>query len=326
MAMSLIAQETGETIVWSRDADETTISGVFDDVSCAGVLTTIAKRLGLQLSEVDGIFFIGSASKGDSLSAVVRLPLSDSERCIKAFESCLSDYGKVQPLGSCAVVNDYLYNIKKVCSVAHEVRQRSLKGYIAEIYFLRMKNSELIDLQARLNVEGIDIFSSSLTLEKLFSMYLDVSGNALESMVDSRPIVYLSEGRESVLEVGTEIVKSRSTVSSEGYSTVTGYDTFSDGVRVALTPVRLSSDVISLDVGLSVSTFTESGSGELPTSSKSSINSPGLLLTDGGVFFVGSLRSTKKEQGIGLFTFNRQNSDEILTVWVKIREILYTPS
>lgn len=327
LAMSTISEQTGETIVWSREADDTTISGVYDDASCEVVLTAIAKRLGLQLSVVDGVFFIGTATKGDSVSTVVRIPISDRDQCVKAFEGCLSDYGKIVFLGSCVVVNDYLYNVKKVCQVVREVRERSLKGYVAELYFIRMKNSDLIDLQARLNVEGIDVFSSSLTLEKLFSMYLDCAGTSSQMAVESRPVVYLSEGRESVFEVGSELVRSRSSISSEGYSTVTGYETFTDGVRVALTPMRLSDKVISLDVDLSVSTFNDLSSGEeVPVSSKSSIKSPGLLLTDGGVYFVGSLRSVKKETGVGVFTFNRSESDEILTVWVKIREVLYNAS
>lgn len=324
LAMSTITEQSGAVIVWSKDADETVVTGVFDDTEVSSVLTAIAKRVGMQLSNVDGVYFIGTASKGDSVSTVVRLPLSDKEQAVKAFQGCLSDYGRVECFGSCIVVNDYLYNVRKVCQVARDVRERNLKGYIAEVFFLRMKDTQLLDVQARLRVEGIDVFSSSVTLERLFSMYLDVTGTKTGLTLENRPVMYLTEGRKSTLDVGSEITRSRSAVSSEGYSTVTGYDKFNDGVSISLTPVRLTRDIISLDFELSVSSFSDSDSDEdIPVSSKSSLTSPGLLLTDGGVYFVGSLRVSKKEKSLGIFTFNGNNSDEILTVWVKIREILY---
>ena len=278
LAMSTITEQSGAVIIWSKDADETVVTGVFDDTEVSSVLTAIAKRVGMQLSNVDGVYFIGTANKGDSVSTVVRLPLSDKEQAVKALEGCLSDFGKVQHFGSCIVVNDYLYNVRKVCQVVREVRERNLKGYIAEVYFLRMKDTQLLDVQARLRVEGIDVFSSSVTLERLFSMYLDITGTKTGLTLENRPVMYLTEGRKSTLDVGSEITRSRSAVSSEGYSTVTGYDKFSDGVSISLTPVRLTRDIISLDFELSVSNFSDSDSEEdIPVSSRSSLTSPGLL-------------------------------------------------
>ena len=79
-----------------------------------------------------------------------------------------------------------------------------------------------------------------------------------------------------------------------------------------------------MDVNLSVSEFIESESVKddtIPTTKKSVIESPGVLLKDGEVFFVGSLRISQTVKGGQLFGISGSRSDEIVTVWIQIREL-----
>lgn len=325
VAMSEISSVTGVSIVWGQEADRTYISGVYDDVDVSSLLSAIAKRYGLAVTDFDGVIFLGSPSQSDLVSVVVRCPFID-EIVLPSFQSCLSEVGKVAQVGNCFLVSDYVLNVRKFFRVVDSLREKMGRSYVAELFFIRVKSSALLDLQAKLQTQAVDLFSCSWNLDELFNMMLSVDGNSLFRSIQNTPRLYLSEGRTAKLSVGSELVRSRNSVSSEGYSTVSGYEKFSDGIEVSLTPSKLDSNLISLDVSLSVSKFDEASLTEVPVNDKSEIVTPGVLVTDGGTFFLGSLQMSEKSKGVNLFGYNQTDSDEIITVWVKIREVFLNKS
>ncbi|MDO4628511.1 MAG: hypothetical protein Q4C70_04965 [Planctomycetia bacterium] len=320
LAMTEISNQTGVSIVWGKDADNTYISGTFTETDVNALLLAIARRYEMGLSDFDGVLFMGKPSQADFYSFVLRVPFND-KNLLAPLQACLSETGKIEVFGTCYVVSDYVYNIKKVVSVVSSLREKMGRSYVAEVFFIRMRNSQLIDIQAELATEGVDLFSCSWNLDTLFSAYLTVDGGLSETRILNTPRLYLSEGRSATLSVGTELTRSRSSVSAEGYSTVSGYDKFTDGVEITLCPARVSSDVISVDVNLSVSRFDEGSGSEVPKNSKSSIISPGVLVTDGSVYFLGSLDVSEKSRAFRLFGVTDSIIDEVVTIWLKIREL-----
>lgn len=325
VAMSTISAETGVTIVWGTDCDETLISGVYSESKIGDLLLAVAKRNGMQLSDLGGVYYIGTGSRSDLVSTVVRSPTSDAESLKIALRGCLTEYGSVEVVGSNLIVNDYLYNVKKVVDLVGIIRENNLRGYVAQLYFVRMKNSDLLDLQAKFSVENVDLFGSSLNLDTLFKAVLQISAETDRMTVENSPVLYLAEGREASLTIGNEITKSQNSISSEGYSTIAGYKSFSDGITISLLPSRLSTDIISLDVTMTVSQFSDSlvSYSDIPETTKSEIVSPGVLLTPGSVYFLGSLHQRKSEKTGRFFGVSSSDSEEIVTVWVKIREISF---
>ncbi|MBP3695247.1 MAG: hypothetical protein J6J31_12535 [Thermoguttaceae bacterium] len=320
VAMAEISSVTGVPIVWGQEADKTYISGIYEEVDVNSLLLAIGKRYGLGLSNLDGVYFMGTPSQSDFVSIVVRSPFADPQ-LMPAVQSCLSENGKIAVFGSCYVISDYVYNVRKVVGVIDSLREKMGRSYIAELFFIRCKSSELLNLQAKLETEAVDLFSCSWNLEELFSALLSVEGTRQVRMIQNTPRLYLSEGRQATLTVGSELVRSRSSVSSEGYSTVSGYEKFNDGIEVSLTPSRIGDSLISLDVDLSVSKFDSDSLSDVPKNDKSSIVSPGVLVTDGGVYFLGSLQMQEQSRGSNFFGVNSVDSDELITVWVKIREV-----
>lgn len=320
VAMSEISSVTGLSIVWSQEADKTYISGTFDEVNVNALLLAIGKRYGLAVTDLDGVIFMGTPSQSDCCSVVVRCPFVD-KTLTRTFESCLSESGSVVQMGTCYIISDYVYNVKKVLEVVEAIREKMGRSYIAELYFVRMKSTQLLDIQAKLSAQNVDIFSCTLNLETLFKMVLNVEASKGLQTIANTPRLYLSEGRTARLTVGSQLVRSRSSVSSEGYSTVSGYDTFNDGIEICLTPSRVDSDLIALDVNLSVSKFNSDSVSDVPANDKSEIVSPGVLVTDGGIYFLGSLQMTEKKKSGIILGVNDYQADEIVTVWVKIREL-----
>ena len=318
-ALAEISAETGASIVWSKEADSTYISGTFSGVDVNNLLLAIAKRYGLEMTILEDVFYLGPPSQSDFVSVVVRSPYVDDE-LLPSLQNCLSDFGKIGKFASCYIVSDYIYNVKKVLDVIKVLREKLGRAYIAEVYFIRMKNSDLLDLQIKLDAENIDLFACSWTLDELFRATLGIEGGRSISSSVNVPRLYLSEGRTSTLSVGEELTKSKSQISSEGYSTVSGYDKFTDGVEITLTPARVAENLIAVDVNLSVSKFEDS-SEEIPANAKSSIRSPGVLVADGRVSFLGALQTKQETKGLKIFGGSVSKTDEIVTIWLKIREV-----
>ncbi|MDR2641583.1 MAG: hypothetical protein LBC74_02190 [Planctomycetaceae bacterium] len=323
VAMSSITSECSVPIVWSVECDQLKVSGVFIEQSVSSVLLALSRRCNVSLAEISGIYYIGVSTKSDNVISVVRVPSVDSKEFLDGVRSSLSTSGSVSVIGSCMWLSDNIDVVKKVLSSIEMLREKSERSYIAEVFFIRLFESDFLRLQADLQINQIDVFSSSFNISQLFSMFVDGDGSVSRSRVEHRPVLYLTEGRKTVFTDGSDIVLEKRSISAEGYSTVTGYEKFTDGLTLSMKLSRVSDKTFSLEFDLSISVFgeTEKNSSLVPKTSKSVLSHPGMLVSDGSVFYAGSLHRKDNVFGSGLFSFRRDHSDDLLTVWVRVREL-----
>jgi hypothetical protein len=322
-AMSVISSQTGVAIVWSSECDNVIVSGIFENQTVSGILSVIARRCNASLAEVGGVFYIGSEKKTDNVISVVRLPAADSKEVLDSVKTSMSEFGSVSVIGSCLWVSDRIDNVRKVVFAVENLRNRLNRSYIAEVFFIRVREQDLLQLQASLRINQVDIFASSFNVEQLFSMFVNADGSLGSVSVDHRPVLYLTEGRKSTFEDGSDIVLERKSISPEGYSTTTGYEKFTDGLKITMGLNRINDVTYSLDLDLSVAVFQESEkqTGVVPRTDRSTLQHPGMLVTDGGVYYAGSIRRKTDNNSFGIFTYRNEKLDDILTVWVRVREL-----
>ncbi|MDR2757030.1 MAG: hypothetical protein LBC20_15140, partial [Planctomycetaceae bacterium] len=55
-AMSIIAEKSGVTIVWSSELDDKLVVGMFENASVTTILNVVARRVNSSLAEVGGVF------------------------------------------------------------------------------------------------------------------------------------------------------------------------------------------------------------------------------------------------------------------------------
>ncbi len=321
-AMQLLADLSNATIIWSKELDDQVVSGSFVDLPLSAVLQAIARRYGVSVSENQGVYCLGEYRREDTVTAVVRIPPVDKEEFLKATESVSSEGGRVNIVGSVLWIVDRLDNVRRILADVEEIRNRLERSYIAEVYFIRLSEEDFAELSADLRIQAVDVFSSSFNIEELFEAVLNGDAGITSGSVDSRPVLYLSEGRKASFEVGTEITRPRSAVNEKGVIENIGYDTFQDGLTLSLALFRVSDESYSLDMDLEVSTF-ERVSSELsiPDKKTSVLRSPGLLAKDGRIVFAGQVRRNDKNKTFGLIGFDVSRSYDLLTVWVRVREV-----
>jgi type II secretory pathway component GspD/PulD (secretin) len=318
--MRQLTELTGCPISWDKSLDNETLDGVFVDQPLNDVLTFLARRLNVSVSDKEGMYFLGTVRSGDMVSAVVRVPPVSREELESALSSMGS--GKATIIGSFIWITDTLDNVQKLIADLDVIREKSERSYLAEVFFIRVNEDDFLRLTADLRINQVDIFSSAFNISQLFSMFVDADGKLGSTVIDTRPVLLLSEGRKATFEVGNEITKERKALSETGIISTMGYDKFQDGIILSLLLSRVSDERYSLDMELEVSTFDKTDtSSAIPAKSTSVLKSPGMLIRDGGVVYAGSLKRRDASKIFGIISFDGGRSSDLLTIWVRCREI-----
>jgi type II secretory pathway component GspD/PulD (secretin) len=321
-AMRTLSDITDKPIAWDNSIDNETITGVFVDQSLSTVLEIVARRCKVSVSEVSGVFYLGEYQDGDKVTAVVRIPPVSRDELKEALSAFATEHGKCTIVGSFIWISDTLENVRKIVTDIDDIRTRSERSYLAEVYFIRVNEDDFLQLTADLRFNSVDIFSSAFNVEQLFSMFVSADAKIGSALIDTRPVLLLSEGRKAVFEVGSEVTKERKAVSDNGVIETTGYDKFNDGIILSLMLSRVSDERYSIDLDLEVSAFDKTDtSSVVPTKNHSVLRSPGLLIRDGGVVYAGSLKRKDASKAFGLFSIDASRLSDMLTIWVRVREI-----
>jgi hypothetical protein len=320
-AMSILTQETNAPIVWSQTLDSTLASGTFNGVSLPAVLEVLSRRSGASVTEIGGVFYLGEIKKEDRAFTVLRLPPVSKTDFLTAVKQSCSIEGAVSVVGSCVWICDNIESLRKLVSAVETIRERSERSYVAEIYFIRVNEEHFVQLSANLEFNQIDVFASSFNVEKLFSMFVEGDAATGWSQISQRPVLYLSEGRKVTFSDGKEITRERKTLTENGAVETTGYTKFMDGLQLSLLLNRVSEKSYTVDVDLSVSIFDKADKSTIPATDKSELKAEGLLIQDSQVYYVGSLRRDNRSNKGGLFSFDGNKSHDMITIWLRIREL-----
>lgn len=326
-ALEEISDVANVEVFCSSEVANRPISGYFALREVADLIPLLARTNGLQCVETRGAFYL-TADVNDATAAVprvYRLPPGEPNRLQKALESVLSEEGELTITGSNVVVYDNLDAQDAVAQLVDALTHNQTATYLCDVYFLRLKYNDYVNLSADLEINSsLDLLEGGFDFDDLLSLYASGDLSNGRNRVDQQPALLLSDGRESTLTVGSEIVKEKRQVSAEGYSSTSGYERFQDGLALSLTPHKLGEGRVALDVELSISTFDQSeksGADVVPKSDKSELKTEGLVLADGKLSYLGSIDRRDESKGLGLFSFSRTRNSDVVTIWARVREV-----
>lgn len=329
MACEEISDVGGVDVFCGPDVADMPVSGFYAVKEPREMLPLLALSNGLRCVETRGVYYFTAPppKTGDDFSVVqvYRLPPGDAKEVEDALTSALSKNGEINVVGSSVVVRDTMEVQDAIRNMIEVLSANQSSTYLCDIYFLRLKYNDYLNLSAKLEVNsGIDLLEGGFDLDELFSLYADGDLKNGRNRVDQRPALLLTDGQETRLTVGSEIVREKRQVSAEGYSTTSGYERFQDGVELSLTPRKVDGGLVALDVNLSISTFDQSGgdaSDAIPKSDKASVETKGLVVRDSKLNYLGSIDRRDESGGLGLFSFSRTRNSDVLTIWARVREV-----
>jgi hypothetical protein len=320
--LTLLTDQTGVSIVWSESLDNSKLYGSYFRESLGLVLESIARRVGSSVTEIDGIYYLGETNRNDFVSAVVRMIPVENETLITALSQGVSDQGRIAVIGGSLYIPDTFERVRKLLDDLEKMRQQAEHAYIAEVFFIRVKEDDFIKVTGDLQIRQVDVFASTANLDGLFQMFVDAGAGKSFASVEQRPVLYLSEGREANFEVGSELIREKKTVLENGVVQTSGYERFNDGLKLSLSLIRVSCENYAVDFDLEVSTFdTSKNSTEIPAADKSRLSLPGLLVNDSKIYYIGSLKRKDSRRGFSLFGIDTAGTNDLLTVWFRVREL-----
>lgn len=322
IGMRSLTDISGIPIAWDSALDNELLSGTFVNQPLFVVLSAVCQRSKVSLSEFGGGFYLGEFKEGSLASAVVRIPPIDKAELKGALDSFKTENGSCIMVGSFIWIRNTFENVQRIINDLEVLRTKSERSYIAEVFFIRVNEDDFVNLTADLRFNAVDIFASSFNVEQLFSMFVSADGKLGSAVVDTRPVLLLSEGREAKFEVGSEINKERKVINENGTMETSGYDKFSDGIILSLKLNRTSEEKYSVDLNLEVSAFDKTDkTSSVPAKNHSVLTSPGLLVRDGGVVYAGSLKRSEATKVWGIFSLDAGRLEDMLTIWLRVREI-----
>lgn len=321
--MTLLTDQTGVSIIWAQNLDNAMLYGSYFDEPLGLVLESVARRVNASVSELNGIYYIGDANRNDVVTAVVRMIPTEKQELLSALEKGVSDQGKVAVVGGSLYISDTYENVRKLLSDIEKLREHAEHAYIAEVFFIRVKEDDFLKVTGDLQIKSVDVFASTTNLDELFQMFLDASAGKSFASIEQRPVLYLSEGRKANFEVGSEIIREKKTVLENGTVQTTGYEKFNDGLSLSLALGRVSPNNYAVDFDLEVSTFEAATktTDTVPAADKSKLTLPGLLVQDSKIYYVGSLRRKDSTRSFSLFGVDNARANDLLTVWFRVREL-----
>ena len=320
--MTLLTDETGVSIIWGQSLDSATLYGSYFGEPLAMVLESVARRVGASVTEINGIYYIGDSNRNDVVTAVVHMIPTERKELLDALQKGVTDQGKVAVVGGSLYISDNLENVRKLLADIEKLREHAEHAYIAEVFFIRVKEDDFVKVTGDLQIRSVDVFAGTTNLAELFQMFLDASAGKGFASVEQRPVLYLSEGRTAKFEVGSELVREKKAVMENGTMQTTGYEKFQDGLKLSLTLGRVSPEHYAVDFELDVSTFDTSKTADsIPTLDKSTLALPGLLVKDSHIYYVGSLKRKDSRRVFSLFGLDSGKTNDHLTVWFRVREL-----
>ena len=143
-AMRMLTDITNKPIAWDNVIENETLYGTFVDQPLRQVLEIIALRCKVSVADVSGVYYLGEYKDGDKVSAVVRIPPVSRDELKEALSVFSTEHGKCTIVGSFVWISDTLENVRKIVSDLDDIRTRSERSYLAEVYFIRVNEDDFL--------------------------------------------------------------------------------------------------------------------------------------------------------------------------------------
>lgn len=200
------------------------------------------------------------------------------------------------------------------------VPSRSDDLYLMSIVLLNVENKASVDLAARLNFSSVDLISKGLSLYDVFEAYGAIDASADNSLRYFEQQIYLSLGQKASYNFGSEIQRESRAITDQGTSTVSGYQSFRDGVEVTATINRDADDLL-VDL-----TFDRSKFSDLTALSRTQnkIEYTRLKVRPNRLYYLTQFSEQEEARGSGFLRYFTDASNRSTLVWFAVFPISAT--
>ena len=319
---------TGMGVVYDYDVSELKITAEFKDATYKNIISTISKRLKLDLVTIGNTYFIGKIEKEDRGVLLRKVKGFDKDQLTSALDSIISDDGKtVVYTTGLVVVSDKEQVLNRINVFLNQLESFQQTCWVCQIYIVAVSKDEM--LQGGVEFQPSGKLSYDIASAATGATGLDYEAKA-EAIVNSdfssnfskllySPMYLLREGTYAEWFDGEVVPIPLKSVTEYGVVEITGYEYIDTGFTLKIgVSESLNGALIDLDLTNSrVSTYVE----EAPQVKTTKLNQK-INIESGKIYLMGELNNVKvMENQSKFFMFEDSEINDVIQVWGRFYRI-----
>lgn len=319
-----LSNETGISVVCAKSLDNEPVTVDIVSQGVDGVLSVVARRLGVQVTRTSNVYYIGQLSAEDRGVLVRRVSRLKGQELVDSVTCLLSENGRVTGYDDgLVVVGDKVEILQRVAELFDGIEQAPSDAWFIQFFLFSFHNENLLQYGVDLSIDAslsVDLFDNSDMNTGFLTAALKASQDDKLVTLVSNPFFVLADGYEAGYVSGQNVPIPKKTVSDAGTITTTGYDYQQTGLQFAVRLRQVQSGKAALYFNFESSTivdYIEAAPITLTEKFDSTFN-----LQSNQPYLVGSVKTSQQsDRVVGFFNQTKNTSGDTLQIWCKAYKI-----
>jgi type II secretory pathway component GspD/PulD (secretin) len=324
-----IADKAGISIVCDEALDERVVNVSVKDTDVTDVLSAVARRYGVDITEQGGVYYIGTLQAQDRAILVRKVKRLSAKEITDMVGTICSEVGRVSASNDgLTVVGDRVRVLQNINSMFNQVESAQTNTWVLQMYLISGTNSvsrEIgFDTTATFDLAAsFAAAKSKLDTLGAFNAVLRAARSNSQYEIIAEPMMLLTDGGSGSIQDGETIPIPHRTVSDAGTVTTTGYEYVKTGIVINTALREMSSRAATCNIVIDLTQVT-SYVDSAPVTSGQNFKTTAVL-ESGGTYLVGSLsRRSSRNEKKGAFFDTLSDKDDTggnIEVWLRCYRI-----
>jgi type II secretory pathway component GspD/PulD (secretin) len=289
-----------------------------------GILSVVARRLGVQVTRTANVYYLGALSPEDRGVLVRRVSRLSGQELIDSISTLLSEHGRVAGYeDGLVIVGDKVEILQRVCELIEGVENAPAESWFVQIYLLSFHDEELlsygVDLSLDASIEA-GLFKAQTAPNGFLAAAISASqDNKLVTLV-SNPFFVIADGSTASYVSGQNVPIPKKAVSDAGTVTTTGYDYQQTGLQFKVSLRQVQAQKASISLYFESSTIVDYV--EVAPITLAEKFEATLTVHASQSYLAGSVKTCQKaDRTAGLFSQSKNKTGDTLQIWCKAYKI-----
>lgn len=319
-----LSNETGISVVCAETIDTRPVTVDIVKQGVDGILSVVARRLGVQVTRTANVYYIGDLRIEDKGVLVRRVSRLTGPEIIESIMTLLSENGRVAGYDDgLVIVGDKVEILQRVAELIEGVENAPSDSWFVQVFLLSFHNDNLLSFGVDLSLDAAyqkGLFSQDIIKDGFLSAAISASQEEKLVSLISNPFFVMADGSTAFYVSGQNVPIPKKAVSDAGTITTTGYEYQQTGLqfKLSLRQVQQDKAFISLYFESSaIADYVEAAPVTLAEKFESAFN-----INSAVPYLVGSIRTDKKSDKLsGWLSQQTSGSGDTLQIWCKAYKI-----
>ncbi len=294
-----------------KSADDVVITGLFVG-RIDEIVRDISSIAGLDWEMFGNRYYIGGSLRDYMVTATVETSLDES-----SVNQIARLYGVVIVRTSNKLtITGRCKRVRLAYDMIVETSENP-QSYNIDLILVDVSENNLSDIRAKVEVTSVDLIQKGVQLWDVFKAtgFFSLGDVRSYNYVDQE--LYCTDGKSVRLSIGREVKREQRAISDQGTSTVSGYSTNNDGLRLDLMPIRSTNGCVNMTLQYEDSSF---GNDDL-SKTTTSLDYTGVSFELGKMYYLTSVESRRRSRSLEFLGVRDSKDRTVTTIWLCVRPV-----